>query len=315
MTTVLVLEKFADVYVGPLRERFPGLNVQSARALSEVAIDPSEIDVLVAFGIAINDDFVKKATNLQWVQSLASGVDHFLRSPWLRPQTLLTSTRGIHGPAMRESVAYLMLSANRDTARLVRNQANHAWDRSRPWPLLAGKATVVVGIGVGGIAVGQLLHGFGMRVLGISRVPRPIEGFDAILPRARLIEAVREVDYVVNILPGGPENAGLISRAVFEAMKPSAYFINVGRGDTLDETALIDSLRARRIAGAGLDVFCTEPLPADSPLWDLPNVFICPHLGGLFKEYEEYVMPILLENMELFLQGRGSEMRNLVQRG
>ena len=315
MTTVLVLEKFADVYVAGLREQFPRLNVHSARILSEVAVDPSEIDVLVAFGIAVNDDFMKQTTNVQWIQSLASGVDHFLRSSWLRPQTLLTSARGIHGPAMREAVAYLMLSINRDTPRLVRNQANHVWDRSRPWPLLACKTAVVVGIGVGGTAIGQLLNGFGMRVLGISHTQRRVEGFDAILPPAQLLEAVREADYVINILPGGPENAGVISRDVFEAMKPSAYFINVGRGDTLDEAALIECLRAGRIAGAGLDVFRTEPLPGDSLLWDLPNVFICPHIGGLFKEYEEYVMPILIENMGLFLQGRGFEMRNLVQHG
>jgi phosphoglycerate dehydrogenase-like enzyme len=101
---------------------------------------------------------------------------------------------------------------------------------------------------------------------------------------------------------------------VLEALRPSAFFVNIGRGETVDERALIDVLRQRRIAGAGLDVFATEPLPVDSPFWDLPNVFLTPHIGGRFDEYEDYAMPLLTENMRLFLAGRPEEMRNRVAR-
>jgi phosphoglycerate dehydrogenase-like enzyme len=127
-----------------------------------------------------------------------------------------------------------------------------------------------------------------------------------------LADTVREADYLVNIMPGGPRNTDIISRAVFSSMKPSAFFINIGRGETVDETALVEALREKRIAGAGLDVFGTEPLPSGSPLWDLPNVFLTPHIGGFFDEYEDYVMPLLTENMQLFLTGRAGEMRNIV---
>ena len=97
-------------------------------------------------------------------------------------------------------------------------------------------------------------------------------------------------------------------------MKPTAYYINAGRGQTVDEAALIEALRERRIAGAGLDVFQTEPLPADSPFWDLPNVFITPHVGGYIIEYEELIMPLIVDNMRLFLAGRQGEMHNIVPR-
>jgi len=138
------------------------------------------------------------------------------------------------------------------------------------------------------------------------------KGFDAMVETARLVEAVGDADYVINILPGGPQNAGMIGAAVFAAMKSTAFFINVGRGETVDEQALIAVLRDRRIAGAGLDVFNTEPLPAESPLWDLPNAFICPHIGGMFAEYEDCVVPILTGNLRLFLAGRTAELRNVV---
>ena len=205
-----------------------------------------------------------------------------------------------------------MLAVSRDAARLVHAKDAHRWERGERWPLLAGKTAVVVGIGVSGIAIGELLKAFGMRVIGVSRTPRDVAGFDAMRPTDRLAEAAAEADYLINVLPASEENRGIFSRAVFAAMKPSAVFINVGRGETVDEAALIDCLRDRRIAGAGLDVFQNSPLKPDSPFWDLPNVVISPQQGGYFVGYEEHVMPLLMENMRLFLAGRFGEMQNVV---
>jgi D-2-hydroxyacid dehydrogenase (NADP+) len=309
---VLILETYADRYADRLRQAFPDLTVYPVKGIAELAPDLASIDVLIAFGMGINDDLIRQATRLKWIQSLATGVDHFIRCPSLRPDVLLTSGRGIHGPAMRETVAYLMLSLTHDTPRVVKNQAEHRWDRSRPWPLLADKTAVVVGVGLSSIAIGRLLKAFGMRVIGVTRAPRKVDGFDAMMPTESLPEAVAQADYLINILPGDAHNAGLIGRQVFSSMKPTAFFVNVGRGETVDEMALLDALTHRRIAGAGLDVFAKEPLPGDSPLWDLPNVFLTSHIGGLFREYEDYVMPILIENMRLFLLGRYDEMRNRI---
>lgn len=313
-TNVLILDRYASTYAEHLRSSFPQqLDIHSAKALSEVA-DPSRIDVLIAFGIAINDDMIRSMSRLRWIQSLATGVDHFLRCPSLRPETILTSMRGIHGPAMRETAVFLMLSVSRETTRLVRQQTEHRWDRGQPWPLLCGKTAVVVGVGISGTAIAQLLKAFGMQVIGISRTPRAVEGFNKIVHIDQLDAVAGQADYLVNVLPGDPHNVGLIGRDVFQAMKPTAFFINVGRGETVDEDALIAALRAERIAGAGLDVFRTEPLPPHSPLWDMPNVFLCPHIGGFFREYEEYALPTIVENMRLFLDGKHAEMRNLVHR-
>jgi len=312
-TKVLILEKFADIYERELRKHFSGLDIAKAATMAEVAVDLAAIDVLFAFGIAIDDGFIARARNLKWIASLATGVDHFLRCPALRRETILTSARGIHGAAMRETVASLMLALTRDAARLVRNKDAHRWDRGERWPLLAGKTAVVVGIGVSGIAIGELLKAFGMRVVGLTRTPRAVAGFDAMLPTDQIAKAAAEADFLINVLPGSAENRGIVSRAVFAAMKPSACFINVGRGETVDETALIECLAGRRIAGAGLDVFQNSPLRPDSPFWDLPNVFIAPQVGGYFIGYEEQALPLLIDNMRRFLAGRFDEMENVVR--
>jgi len=286
--------------------------VHKAATAADISVDLATIDVLFAFGIAVNDRLIADAKNLRWIASLATGVDHFLRCPHLRRETILTSARGIHGPSMRETAAWLMLAVSRGAERLVHAKDAHRWDRGDPWPLLAGKTAVVVGIGVSGIAIGELLKAFGMRVIGLSRTPREVAGFDAMMPTDRLAQAAAEADYLINVLPASAENRGIFSRAVFAAMKPSAVFINVGRGETVDEAVLIECLKDRRIAGAGLDVFANSPLRPDSPFWDLPNVVISPQQGGYFVGYEEHVMPLLTENMRRFLAGRVGEMENVV---
>jgi D-2-hydroxyacid dehydrogenase (NADP+) len=257
----------------------------------------------------------RRSTRLpqKWVQSLATGVDHFLRSPTLAPGALITSGRGIHGSMMREMTLHLMLCLTHDTPRQAADQRNHVWER-RLWTLLYEKTAVVVGIGVAGIAIGEALNALGMRVIGVSRTPRPIPAFAGMLPTDRLREAAAQADFLINVLPASPQNIGLFDAALFAAMKPGAYFVNVGRGETVDEAALLAALKERRIAGAGLDVFRQEPLPPDSPFWDLPNVVITPHIGGYVPEYEHYVMPIVIDNMRQFLAGRLGEMRNVVPR-
>jgi phosphoglycerate dehydrogenase-like enzyme len=311
--SVLIVDRNAAHYAKELRVEFPSLEISEARNLSELPQDLSRLDVLVAFGVSVNDDVLRRLTSLKWVQSLATGVDHFLRCPYLAPSVRITSGRGIHGPMMREMAAFLMLCLSHNVLRQVADQKAHVWER-RLWTLLYEKTAVVVGIGVSGIAIGELMHAFGMKVIGVTRTAREIAGFDAVIPTERLTEAAAQADYLINVLPANPENIGLFTRAVFAAMKPTAYFLNIGRGETVDEAALIDCLREKRIAGAALDVFASRPLPADSPLWDVPNVVITPHVGGHVAEYEGYVMPIIIENMRHFLAGRTDLMRNVVAR-
>jgi phosphoglycerate dehydrogenase-like enzyme len=310
---VLVVDIHAELYRDRLQAQFPNLKFMLFHKAAEVDRDISDIDVMVMFGIEIRDQMLRDAPRLKWIQSLATGVDHFLRCPSLRRDVLITSGRGIHGVPMREHVLYLMLAISHDAKRQVEDHQQHVWLR-RLWTTLYGKTAVIAGTGIVGAAIGEMLQAFGMRVIGVSRMPRQVRGFDEILPNERLREAASKADYLINVLPAAPENFGIFDAALFDAMKPNAYYISAGRGQTVDETALIATLRERRIAGAAFDVFVTEPLPPESPYWSLPNVFITPHVGGYVVEYEDFIMPLIVDNMRLFLAGRLDEMANIVTR-
>lgn len=310
---VLVVDIHAELYRDRLQAEFPQLRFRLFHEAAEVVGDLSDIDVMIMFGIEIRDHMLRDAKRLQWIQSLATGVDHFLRCPSLRREVLITSGRGIHGVPMREHVVYLMMSLSHDAKRQVEDHQQRVWQR-RLWTTLHGKTAVIVGTGVVGGTVGELLQAFGMHVTGVSRTPRKAAGFDEIMPTEHLRDAAAKADYLINVLPAQPENLGLFDAAVFAAMKNTAYYISAGRGQTVDEAALIAVLREHRIAGAALEVFQTEPLPHDSPFWQLPNVFITPHVGGYIVEYEDFIMPLVTDNMRLFLAGRRGEMANIVIR-
>ena len=313
MNKVLVIDQNAAIYRDRLQAEFPALQIVADGDGKNLPQDLSDIEVFISFAMGLPQDFYRRASGLKWLQCLATGVDHVLRQPDLGPAVVLTSGRGVHGAPMRETVLYLMQGISRNVARLVEDNKAHIWER-RFYSLLYGRTAVVVGIGVVGIAIGQLLKAFGMRVIGVPRTPRQAEGFDDMLPMAQLNAAAARADFLINVLPATAENARVFGRELFAAMKPSAYYINAGRGQTTDEAALVEALQGRRIAGAGLDVFQTEPLPAGSPLWELPNVFITPHLGGYTSDYEDLIMPLITENLRLYLAGRHSEMQNIVKR-
>jgi phosphoglycerate dehydrogenase-like enzyme len=310
---ILVVDIHAEMYRDRLQAEFPSLQFLLFKNAAAVTGDLSDVDVMIMFGIEIRDEMLAGAPKLKWIQSLATGVDHFLRCPSLKPDVLITSGRGIHGPPMREEVVYLMMGASRDARRQIEDHQHHIWQR-RMWSTLHGKTAVVVGTGIIGEAIGELLQAFGMHTIGVTRTPRKIRGFDAVMAQTELLEAAAKADYLINILPASDDHIGLFGAKVFGAMKPSAYYISAGRGQTVDEDALIEALSERRIAGAGLDVFHAEPLPPESPFWRLPNVFITPHIGGYVFEYEDFIMPLILDNMRQFLAGRLSDMQNIVPR-
>jgi len=313
MSKVLIVDIHAEMYRDALQPEFPALQFALFPRADDIAGELADVDAMIMFGLEIRDHMLQGAPALKWIQSLGTGVDHFLRCPSLKPEVVITSGRGIHGPPMREQVVYMMMAVSRDATRQVEDYRHRIWAR-RLWSMLYGKTAVVVGTGIVGAAIGELLQAFGMHVVGVSRTPRAEQGFDEMLPVERLLHAAGRADYLINILPAAPYNFTLFDGAVFAAMKPSAYYISAGRGQTVDEKALATALRERRIAGAGFDVFQDEPLPPDSPFWNLPNVFITPHVGGYIVEYEELIMPLIIDNMRLFLAGRAGEMRNIVGR-
>jgi phosphoglycerate dehydrogenase-like enzyme len=211
---------------------------------------------------------------------------------------------------MAELVLLYMLSLYRDLPRMLQNQRNATWRR---WGqrLLHGKTVVIIGVGSIGEAIAARCRSFGMRVVGVTR-RNHIAGVDEIYPREHLRETAARADFLVVVTPYSRETHHMVDAAVLDAMPRSAYLINVARGSVVDEAALIAALRRGAIAGAALDVFETEPLPASSPLWHFENVIVTPHIGGMSDIYAEQALPILLHNLRAYLDGNVAAMKNRV---
>jgi len=227
-------------------------------------------------------------------------------------QITVTSTKGIHASPMAEFVMSCLLMFAKGWRRLWQQQQDHRW---QPFLLeeLSGKSVVLLGIGEIGRGVGRVAKAFGMHVIGVGRresrdgcppeldEQASVASLDQVLPRA---------DYVVASLPLTRKTRGLLDEQAFRAMKPSTIFVNVGRGRTVDEGALIRALREGWIAGAALDVFEQEPLAADSPVWDVPNLLVCPHMGSDTPRYTERMTEVLYDNLLRYAEGR--PLRNVV---
>lgn len=305
---LLILEEQAEDYKKALQSRFPEIFIHAARQEEEIGHFIEEMEILLAF--RISDELIKKASKLQWIQSLATGVDYIINLPSLRKEVLVTSTRGIHGPQMSEMAFLLMLSLNRNFPKMVRNQDLGVWER---WPakLLFQKKVGILGMGVIGEEIARKAKAFGMTVYGIDIVKRKMDAVDFFYGPEDILKVAEVVDYFIIVAPYTPQTYQIVNERVLSVMKSTAFLINIGRGELVKEEALMDALSSNRIAGAALDTFCQEPLPPNHPFWRMKNVIVTPHVGGMSDIYREQVLTIFEENLRRFLRG---ERENLINR-
>ena len=245
------------------------------------------------------------------MQCLLSGYEHIQPALAGRDDVLVTTAAGIHGPQMSEVALLHMLMLGRGVRTMLRNQDEHVWQRL-PQRILEEKVVGIVGMGAVGMNLARICKALGMTVYGVSRTEREIECVDRVFRREELTAVASQVDYLVLVVPAEPETTHLVDASVLAAMKPTACLINLARGSIVDEEALIAALERGEIGGAGLDVFAVEPLPAESPLWALPNVTITPHMGGLHDRYAEQTLAVLEPNLTHYLEGHTEQMINLV---
>jgi phosphoglycerate dehydrogenase-like enzyme len=244
-----------------------------------------------------------KAARLRWIQSASDGVDWLLFPELVESDVVVTNARGIFDQAIAEYVVGLLLAFAKGLLGVVEGQRQREW-RHRPTELMSGKRLLVAGVGPIGRAIGRAGRDLGMEVRGVGRRARSGDDvFQSIAETERLADSCEWADYVVDALPATPATRRLFDASVFGSMRPSARFINVGRGATVDEEALIEALRQGGIGGAALDVFEREPLPPDSPFWELPNTIVSPHMSGDFEGWLEAVVRLFVENVRRFVAG------------
>lgn len=311
MVEVLVLDDDADFYVAEASKALPTIKLMAVKDEAAALANGGRADVLVAMAHKVSQKLIAAMPRLRFIQALTTGTDH-LATLTLPPGLAVASMRGMHGPQMAEVAFLYMLALSRDAVKMHDNQRQAKWQRW-PQPLLLDKTMVVVGVGAISEALAHRAKAFGMRVAGVSDSRATAKDFDEILPRRDLITAARRADFLIALAPLTPATRGMIDATVFAAMKPRAIFINLARGPVVVEAALIEALRTGRIGGAGLDVFDTEPLPPESPLWALPNAIVTPHIGGMSDIYARQALPILVDNLRLWQNQGASALRNLVE--
>lgn len=309
---VLIKGRDAAFFAERLAKALPALRFQAARDPAEALAKCADAEILVIRTDEIFAELIDKMPKLRLIQALTTGTDHIQALPNLPKHVTLAAARGFHGPQMSELAFIFMLHFMRDFRDLFATQDAHRWNRVEQ-SILVDRAAVIVGVGAIAEDLAQKCKAFGMRTVGVSDGRTQAPYFDAILPRAKLNEAAAQADFLIVLTPHTRETTDLIDAAVFDAMKPTGVLINIARGGVVDEDALIAALRAGKIRGAGLDVFKVEPLPKESPLWDMPNVFITSHVGGMADTYGDQVMPLLVENLRAFVEDQPEKMRFIVK--
>jgi D-2-hydroxyacid dehydrogenase (NADP+) len=304
-------EADASSFEARARTDFPGIPLFATNDRTEALRHLEAAEAIIGHHFQFDEALLAAAPQLRWIQSLTTGTDAILKLRTLRPQITVTSTRGMHGPQMSELVFLQMLALCRNFPQIQRNQASHLWQRW-PQPLLWGKTVVIVGVGAIAEALAPRCKAFGMTVYGVSGTPRVIAGFDQVVARTQLRQSAALADFLVLIVPLSPQTENLIDASVLEAMKPTAFLINVARGGVLDEDALVHALHGERLAGAALDVFRQQPLPPDHPLWGQERIIITPLVGGMSDIYLDQAYPIVRLNLDSFLAGQIDRMLNIV---
>lgn len=298
-----------------LRAAAPGYDIVigTDRARIESVLD--DIEIAAAWPPR---DLVPRMSRLRWWQLWSAGADWLPRNPALvaHPMTV-TSAVGIHGVQIGEHVFAMLLALAREIPTAVLAQQQHAWRhdddvRSKLFEL-HGRTLVVVGVGAIGGRVAELGNAFGMRVLGVRRHPeKTMPGIERMVGDDELDSVLPEAQVVVSSVPRSPATEGLFDARRIGLLPEGAVFVNVGRGGTVDEAALAAALASGRLRAAALDVTEKEPLPAESPLWDAPNLLITPHVAGLTPRYNERALTLFEDNLSRYL--RGAELRNVVDK-
>jgi phosphoglycerate dehydrogenase-like enzyme len=306
LETVLVLHQRPQPLVDQLCVRFPEIRfvgMDRYDALQKI-VAAEQPRVMLAYKIPEQGTFPREMLNgssLRWLHAGGAGIDHL--APWDPEHIVVTNSSGIHGRPLAMLVTWAVLNQALRMPVFAAQQREHRWlPHELNIPL--GEVVAIVGFGRIGADIGRHLRAFGFHVLGIRRSPEASPDADEVMGLDQLRPALARADHVVLVTPLTPETRNLFDADMMAAMKPGAHIINIARGGIIDERALRDNLVSGKIGSATMDVFETEPLPAESPLWDAPNMVITPHGISDTAGWENAVLDIFVDNLARWHEGR-----------
>jgi phosphoglycerate dehydrogenase-like enzyme len=315
MKTLIVHYHSFELWHAPawIRERlqqdFPDHQFIQLQNYDRVPEEITDTDVFIGWSLR-PQQFVA-AKKLRWIHSPAAAVHQLMFPELIRSNVILTNSTGIHGPVVAEHAIAVLLALAKRLPEAMHYQAKKTWAQDQLWQErprpreVADSTVVVIGMGSIGREFAARAKALGMKVLGVRENPgKGLDGADSVFSPAQLDEILPQADYVLLCTPVTPATTGIMNAARLAKMKPDAYLINVARGPLIDEAALLQALKDRQIAGAALDVFNEEPLPAGSPFWSLDNLLITPHTAAVTERLWERHYRLIAENMTRFLAGK-----------
>ena len=290
-----------------LGREFSGLTVVQRNSYE--GIEPELKDAEVIFTLSLRPQQFGAASKLRWIHAPTAAVHQFMFPELINSDVVLTNSTEVHGPVVAEHVIALIFALAKKIPQATLLQQKRVWGQEEMWSRgqhlreIGGATLGLIGVGSIGRRVAKMASTLGMRVIAVrEHVEKGTPpGVDAVFPPAELHKVLGQADFVVLAAPLLSATEGLMNVERFAAMKPEAFLINVGRGPQIDELALADALRSRRIAGAALDVFDHEPLPSDSPLWNLENLLITPHTAGLTEKLWDRHYALFSENLGRYI--------------
>ncbi len=267
-------------------------------------------DVEIIYGWSKELPKLEEMTSLKWIQSFSAGVNYFDLETLKDMGVILTSASGIHGHQMTESILGMLFSHTRKIKESILNQEKHKWGVEGLGTDLLGKSVLIFGTGNIGTQLAKVLDALGADVYGVNRSGLEVDYFKGIYTYKEINHILPKADIVVNLLPETPETINYFDNELFDSMKTGVMFINAGRGSAVKTETIIKQCQDEKLSFAGLDVFEEEPLPSDSPLWDLEQVLITPHISGPTDQYNNRLFEVFKQNIESYLNGE--DMINVV---
>ena len=292
-----------------LSREFPQLQITQRDGYDGIEEDLRDTEILLT--ISLRPEQFAAARKLRWIHAATAAVHQLLFAELVKSDVELTNSREVHGPVVAEHVMALIFALAKKIPQAAVLQEKHIWGQEAMWNEgarpreVAGATLGLIGVGSIGRRVAQMASALGMRVLAVREHVEKEKppGVEAVFAASALDEMLRQCDYVVLAAPLIGATRGIINAERLAAMKPEACLINVGRGPQVDEAALVEALRSRRIAGAALDVFEREPLPGDSPLWSVENLLITPHTGSLTEKVWQRHYELFSDNLRRYRAG------------
>ncbi|WP_050181706.1 D-2-hydroxyacid dehydrogenase [Domibacillus robiginosus] len=292
-----------------LQKKFPNETFSFYKHIDE-ARPLHEAEIIVTFGRDLTKELIDECESLKWIMVVSAGIEEMPLQAIKERDILLTNAKGIHKTPMAEFTIGFMLDHVKRFAELRRLEQTETWNKQLPLGELYGKEVTLLGTGAIGQEIARLAKAFHMTTVGVNKSGHPAAGFDRVFSIEELTAAVHKADFVVSVLPSTPDTVGALQSEHFQAMKNSAVFINIGRGDLVSETVLLSAINDEEIAHAYLDVFVEEPLSEGHPFWRHPGITVTPHISSVTERYVPRAIEIFEHNLHCFIDG--GEYANII---